>query len=145
MENVLTTISDINWRFLLLFHVNHLCSVGHTESQSSVILPAQLCDHHHFFCLFAGPAQSGERKNLVTQLAVGAAKRLRCSTIWLTSCLYPTASVLTWTRPPSWGSQSASCAHASCSPQVRRASSVVTSPGGNSYTWLYLCGIILNE
>lgn len=79
---------------------------------------ARLCDHPHFF-LFAGPAQSGERKNLATRLAVGAAKRRRCSTTWLTSCLYPTASALTWTRPPSWGSPSASCAHTSCSPQVR--------------------------
>lgn len=71
------------------------------------------------FFLFAGAALSGERKSLAMRLAVGAAKRRRCSTTWPTSCLCPTASALTWTRPPSWGSPSASCAHASCSPPVR--------------------------
>lgn len=68
--------------------------------------------------LCAGPARSGARRSLGTRLAAGAAKRRRCSTTWLTSCLYPTASAPTWTRPPSWGWPSASCAHASCSPRV---------------------------
>lgn len=67
---------------------------------------------------FAGPALRGVRRSLGTQLAADAAKRQRSSMTWLTSCLYPTASALTWTRPPSWGWPSASCAHASCSPLV---------------------------
>lgn len=113
-----------NWFPLKTFNVesvkdNHLLKYQPT-SQFSVswkklkVWPSsRLC-----FC-FAGPAPSGERRSLGMQLAADAAKRRRCSMTWLTSCLYPTASALTWTRPPSWGWLSASCAHTSCSPQVR--------------------------
>lgn len=77
-------------------------------------------------CFCAGAAQSVGRRSLGMRLAAGAAKRRRSSTTSPTSCRYPTASALTWTRPPSWGWPSASCAHASCSPQVRRTSEMLS-------------------
>lgn len=64
-------------------------------------------------------ARSAGRKSPGMRRAAGAARRRRFSTSWPTSCLYRTASAPTWTRPPSWGWPSASCAHASCSPHVR--------------------------
>ncbi len=76
------------------------------------------CKHPPVCVFSAGAAQSGVRRSLGMQLAAGAAKRRRFSMTLLTSCLYPTASALTWIRPPSWGWLSASCAHASCSLQV---------------------------
>lgn len=64
-------------------------------------------------------ARSGGRKSPEMRHAADAAKRRRFSTSWPTNCLYHTALAPTWTKPPSWGWPSASCAHASCSPHVR--------------------------
>ena len=65
-----------------------------------------------------GWAQTCGRCGLVTRRAPGVARRPRCSTSWRTACRCPAASPRTWTRPPSCGWHSATCACNASSPQV---------------------------